>query len=208
MKADFMRDRSGAKVRIYSCRGKRSSGTCRSRSAVLGSVVEPWVVERFFERAGDFKVGKFERAQAVEDAERDLAAAETELEAFLLSDVGSIAGAERFREGVVARQAVIDEAQEALAAATGAAGWIDHPELLTMQGMWPTLEVAHQRSLLAAGIDAIFLRSVGQANTPIADRARILWRGEAPADLPGMGRRVSEIRPFDWDGIANPPARK
>lgn len=198
LKADKMRLRSGEKVRAYSCRGKRSSGTCEARAAVLGSVIQPWVIECFFARVGDLKASVVERVQAVEDAKRKLVEAEAELDVFLASNLMSVIGDERFREGVELRQAVVEDARSELDTAISAAGANELPDLPTLRELWPDLALNHQRSLLSTAIDAIFLRSVGQANTPIADRAVILWRGEAPADLPGVGRRVDAIRPFDW----------
>jgi hypothetical protein len=54
------------------------------------------------------------------------------------------------------------------------------------------LSVEEQRSFLAAGIDAVMLRQAhGDPNAPIANRVRILWRGQMPADFPRRRFRPS-----------------
>jgi hypothetical protein len=70
---------------------------------------------------------------------------------------------------------------------------------------WPDLTVREKRDLMSTAIDAVFLRPVrGSGNqVVIADRVLILWRGEAPADLPRRGHRVP-LAPFAWpDGSAD-----
>jgi hypothetical protein len=64
---------------------------------------------------------------------------------------------------------------------------------------WPSLTIAEKRRLLSAAIDAVFLRPARGAGrvVRIEERALILWRGQAPDDLPRRGRRVP-LAPFSW----------
>jgi hypothetical protein len=61
-----------------------------------------------------------------------------------------------------------------------------------------------RREVLAGFIDCVMVRRSrgrGRNVDPVGDRARILWRGQAPADLPRR-RVASPIVPFDFeDGV-------
>jgi hypothetical protein len=88
-----------------------------------------------------------------------------------------------------------DDALDALDGARTRAGIADLPEPSELDAIWPDLDVAERRHLLQAGLDVVFLR---RGRVPIAERTRVLWRGEGPADLPGPGRRLG-LRSFVWD---------
>ncbi len=63
------------------------------------------------------------------------------------------------------------------------------------------LTVDEKREVLSGLMDVVFVRrSPGRGNRalPVADRARVLWRGEGPDDLPRT-RIVNTIVPFDFD---------
>ena len=51
--------------------------------------------------------------------------------------------------------------------------------------------------IVVAKIDR-FARSLGGALDAIAERAVVLWRGEAPDDLPSLSRRGFTPREFRW----------
>ena len=62
------------------------------------------------------------------------------------------------------------------------------------------LDVADRREVLGGFIDAIVVRRSrgrGRNTDAIEARVRVLWRGQAPADLP-RSRVASEIVPFDF----------
>lgn len=194
MKPDTMRDRSGERVRSYRCRGARAMGTCEARAAVLGSVVEPWVVERFFAKIGDLEGMRSDRRL------RDLAErkrqAQAELAKYRDSEAITILGERDFMDGLATRAdtlAAIEAEEESLREEVGFAS-----DVVGLRERWDDLAVEHQRHLLRSAIDVVFVRKTGQANVPIADRGLILWRGEGPPALPGPGRKMVELRPFDW----------
>jgi hypothetical protein len=197
LKADSMRDRKGEKRRLYRCRGTRSGGKCSAPASVLGSVVEPWVVEKFFDGLGDVLAEAVRSSGDLRDLEERVALASAELTAYRDSAAVDVLGADSFNEGLQGRANGLRDAQEALDEARDAAGVVDLPDAATLREVWGELEVADRRQLLHRGVDAIFLRSAGRANIPIENRALILWRGEAPDDFPGPGRKL-DVRPFDW----------
>jgi hypothetical protein len=62
------------------------------------------------------------------------------------------------------------------------------------------LPMPERREVLGGFIDAVFVRrskSRGRHVEPTADRTRIVWRGQAPVDLP-VQRRLNEIKSFDF----------
>ena len=101
-----------------------------------------------------------------------------------------------------AAQAEINRRQERLEAAEAELASLNLPDTgdiaLLAEG-WTDLEVADKRELLSAAIDAVFLRRAPDRGTwPIEDRVHICWHGEGPDDLPGVGRRLMEMKPYEW----------
>jgi len=63
------------------------------------------------------------------------------------------------------------------------------------------LSPAERREVLAGFIDTVFVRRTrgrGRNADPISDRARVLWRGQGPADLPRR-RVVNPIISFQFE---------
>jgi hypothetical protein len=58
-------------------------------------------------------------------------------------------------------------------------------------------KTAPQRSQKTGIVDSVFVRSGSGA---VQDRIHICWRGQAPADLPRQGGKVTAIRPFAFPG--------
>lgn len=203
LKPDKTTLRSGDRVRSYRCRGNHAAGQCEARATVLGSVIEPWVEERFLAWAGKLAAESSEQADDLAELEQQVRDVEVELAAFRDDEriVGAL-GSDLFVEGLRKRADAVEQAHGELA---------EHRvrqqptaiSLAEVGNVWPTLNIAERRALLVASIDCIFLRNVRQANVPIAERAIIFWRGQAPDGLPRRGRRVP-LRPFDWP--SDPPA--
>ena len=82
LKADSMRDRTGERVRLYRCRSSRSAGKCPAPASVLGSVVEPFVVERFFDGLGDVLAEAVRSSADLRDLEQQVEQANAELVAY------------------------------------------------------------------------------------------------------------------------------
>lgn len=188
----------GTKARIYRCRGKRSSGRCQAPASVMARVIEPHVENLFLESLD------FEGAQQVQDRadldgatlERDKAAAE--VDAYLALDIAEVIGVDRYRQGLVTRQGRLDAAEAAVAELQDRL----NPDVLTapeIREAWDRLSNNEKRELISSGIDTVFLRRSPHRGTfPIADRTRILRRGEAPRGLPSVRNRPLSITPYEW----------
>jgi site-specific DNA recombinase len=198
MKPDKQKDRKGDRIRVYSCRRNRAAGRCGDPSSVLGSVVEPWVIEHFFEGLGDVSAEAVRASTELREMQEQADKAALELSAYRDSSAVEIIGAQSFGEGLRVRADRLSGAEDALERKRQEAEGAELPDAATLRGSWPDLDVGERRQLLHLGIDAIFVRSCGRANVPISERALIFFRGEGPDDLPGRGRRCNTIRPFDW----------
>lgn len=200
MKSNRMRKRDDSIARIYSCRGKFAAGVCGDRPAVMASIVEPWVVEQFFDRVGEVEARGVRSDRRLDEARAEHAAAAAELAAYRDSEAVAILGQEAFAGGLRTRAASVREAGDRVDELQREAGVAELGGVVRLRESWEDLAVSERRQLLASAIDAVFLRRVGQANVPISSRALVLWSGEAPDDLPGRGhgRWSAEIRPFDW----------
>lgn len=195
LKADTMRDRKGVKRRMYRCRD-HATGECTGRASVLGSVVEPWVVERFFAEFPRLQASAIESSEEIAAAEERVVDAERELVLYRDTPIAGI-GQELWAEGMRARALGLEEAHRELAEARSKAASANMPSVTELRSMWPDLTIADQREVLSGSIDAVFIRRCDRRNAPVSERTLILWTGTAPDDLPGPGKR-SRIRPFVW----------
>ncbi len=193
MKPDSMRAASGEKLRLYRCRGDHAAGKCEAPASVLGRVVEPYVIERFFEALGPggMLARPLPNAKAAERAGKDLEAAEVELQAWIEADITEF-GRELYVAGLEVRQRRFDEARERLDVALGPT--VALPAVADLGDLWGDLSVGERRQLLAAGIDAVMVR---RGRDGIESRSLVLWHGEAPDDFPRRGRR-GPLESFPW----------
>jgi DNA invertase Pin-like site-specific DNA recombinase len=196
LKPDTMRARDGERLRLYRCRGEHAAGRCPAPASVLGRIIEPYVEQMFLDALGpDGPLARSTRSDhEVEQARMELEAAEAELEEWIALSVTAL-GREAYVAGLGTRQQRVDGARERLQTvlAEAASPLGDIPAGVDLAGLWPDLGIAERRRLLAAGLDAVVLFRGHEA---IADRAVVLYRGEAPADLPARGRRVP-LRSFE-----------
>lgn len=196
LKPDTMRGRNGDKLRLYRCRGDHAAGRCPEPASVLGRVIEPYVEQVFLDALGpDGPLARSTRSDRELDAARQAVDdAEAELEAWIALSVTAL-GREAYLAGLTSRQRRLDEARETLQAALAAAAGplADVPAGVDLRELWPRLDVAERRRLLAAGLDAVV---VFRGRESVEERVEVLYRGEAPADLPSRGRRVP-LRGFE-----------
>lgn len=197
LKPDKMTDKNrGERLPIYRCRGHHASGTCTQRASTLARVVEPWVIEQFFARVDDLIAGAEEDTAAIERTAAALADAEAELSAYRDDTrIADLLGRDSFLEGLKKRADAVEDARSTLAEARSSAAPMAFPAQ-DLRELWNDLEVDEKRMALRSVIDAVMLRRGGKV--PIERRALILWRGEAPDDLPRRGLNRVPITPFVW----------
>jgi hypothetical protein len=129
---------------------------------------------------------------ALEQALTRVEAAEAELVAYRDANLISVIGPEAYRAGLSERQRTLDQARAELDDARRSVPALAVHDVPTL---WPTLSTAERRTLLAAALDAVVVRRASvRGRAAFADRIGILWRGQAPSELPG--RRVKQLRPL------------
>jgi hypothetical protein len=202
LKADNMKGRSGERLGLYRCRKIHAAGECPAPATIMARVLDPYIEQSFIDALGP--TGPLAEAvastKALDDAVAAVEGAESEL-ADYRDEPGIMAaiGKERFIEGLEARAEVVRIAQAKLNEARQQTAMNGHDATTSgdLIEAWPTLTIAEKRALLTASLDAIFIRSRGGANVPVADRSLLLWRGEGPDDLPRRGHRVP-LASFPW----------
>jgi hypothetical protein len=134
------------------------------------------------------------RDDELEQAAARVESAELELIEYRDANLISVIGRDAYIEGLEERQRTLDEARAQLAQARRIEPTLDIQEL---PALWPQLTVIEKRRLLAAVIDAVFVRqATNRGQAAFADRIEILWYGQAPDELPG--RRLSQLRPYPF----------
>lgn len=193
IKPDQMRLKSGERARIYRCRGQRAMGKCESSAAVMAGIIEPWVEEEFLAHASRLAASPGETQEGIERARRDRDEALAQRDAFLSLEIQDVTAAQT---ELNRRQERVDSTEAHLAQLLAGQESVDTTEIIDA---WPHLTVPEKREILSNAIDVIFLRRApNRANIPIEDRAIILYRGEGPTGLPGPGRKMVPLRPYDW----------
>lgn len=181
---------AGRSTPVYRCQVRYGSGRCPSPATVTRHIIDSHVETEFLRHYGDIRMEGAEASQAIEDAQRRLAEAEAELDAFTADTrLRQALGHERYVSAVDQRAKEAEDARLELEDARRAGLGIIVPE------GWDTLDMADRRRLLTEGIDVVWLRRTGLAS--IADRTLIMWRGQAPDDLPRRGAPKAPV-PFDW----------
>jgi DNA invertase Pin-like site-specific DNA recombinase len=175
---------SGEKEPVYYCKGRSAKGRCPAQASIRAHYLDAYVEEQVLLALGD-EHGLFaEAVQAsnqIDDAQRELEAAEHELVLYLETDLVSTIGQSAFRQGVKARQAKIEEAREKLTALRAQSVVADEHLTGDLLEAWPELTTPEKRQLLHGMLDRVLLtRSDGRnlaAQKPIDERATIVLRG-------------------------------
>lgn len=197
----------GRKERMFSyrCRRNHGAGRCPAPTAIKREAIEQYVERAFLERYADVSVeGVSDDGGQLEDAQAELRDAEADLQAFRDNERVRAAldavGEGSFEEGIAVRAERVVAAREHLAAVRANAVGFAVPDELT----YSSLSVSERRTLLRAGIGAVFVRRStvrgGRGGVPDpAQRVLICWAGEEPDDLPGRHTHATPAPvPLDW----------
>jgi DNA invertase Pin-like site-specific DNA recombinase len=182
---------NGRDSRRYQCKRVHAAGHCQACAVIQSEPVEELVSAAFLERYSSAAAETVQPAPVdVSVLEAELADAEAELVAFRDDlDYARLLGRSSHLDGIRARIAAVETAREALVRAPVAS---QAPyEKVDLAGYWPTATTAERRELLAAGIQAVMIRT---GRRPVEERVRIVWLGES-VDLPRRGR-ANAVRPF------------
>jgi DNA invertase Pin-like site-specific DNA recombinase len=185
---------------FYRCRGRHSAGLCPAPARISVPRADGYVEQAFLAWAEQERIAAeaAPRDDELEQAAARVETAEAELTTYRDANLISVIGRDAYIEGLEQRQRTLDEARAQLAQARRIEPTTDIQEL---HSLWPQLEVTEKRRLLAAVIDAVFVRqATSRGRAAFADRIEILWYGQAPSELPG--RRLSQLRPYPFQESA------
>ncbi len=183
---------SNRKWLIYRCNRRHGGGRCPAPTTIMQGMLDEHIERIFLAHAGALEVEAVSETTALEAADAELERARRELTLWrddvrMREAIGHehyLAGLSKRAEDVTAAEAALWQARESVAAAG----------IAFDSAIWPELTRVERRTVLSAGIDAIFVQP-GRLN--VEGRTRVLWRGEAPHDLPRRGI-AAEVRPFVW----------
>lgn len=183
----------------YQCRPNKSTGRCTCPTSILS--VE---IDAFVEAAILAELDKIVATPVDPSVERDAALAVLEQARADLDEFRSDTSARRklgelWHDTLDGYLVAVRDAERAAEQVVGAA---DAMVAQMTSEHYLTLPIAERRDVLTGFIDCVMIRKVakGRSTEPVENRARILWRGEAPSDLP-RPRRASPVVAFDWDEV-------
>ena len=134
---------------------------------------------------------------------KQVARAESELDAFMLDLRNRERYGARFETYLDARLRALEDAEAAYSAAASRV-----PPTTLAPLTWDDLDTDELHAVVAGAIDAVFIRRPARRGADVAERAWIVWRGQAEDDLPGKGRAVAPIRSFEWPAEGQAMARE
>jgi site-specific DNA recombinase len=180
--------------RIYRCARRHAGGKCPEPAIISARLVDPYVERAALEEIGDLRFSAKERSRGIEQAERELEAAETELAAY--RDLNAVAemGPAAFMEGMRPRVEAVQNARKALAEARGSVGPI--PEAGDLAELWPELTVEQRRQILGSVLGAVWVR---RGRGDVADRVKIIAAGSEPSSLSRRGTSAGPVESLTWD---------
>lgn len=184
--------------RVYRCRRKHASGECPTGGSVMADTIERYVEEMvLLEIDGLVKF-------VPDPQELERATAELQLARDATEDLRRDREARR-KLGPARWHEWLDDCLRAEREAETALALVNQRVGVVRAGLtrdhYLALPLDERREVLAGFIDCLFVRrSSGRGrNVDLIDaRTRILWRGQAPDDLPRR-RVINQIASFDFD---------
>jgi DNA invertase Pin-like site-specific DNA recombinase len=178
----------------YRCYGRHSAGLCPTPARISLARADDYVTAAFLDwvERQRIAVESSPRADAVETAVLRAESAEEELVIYRDANLISIIGQEAYVAGLAERQRTLDQARAQLDDARRTTLSLPTQDV---PGLWANATTAERRAFLAAAIDAVVVsRATRPGRAAFHERIGILWRGQAPVDLPG--RRHAKLVPL------------
>jgi DNA invertase Pin-like site-specific DNA recombinase len=178
----------------YRCRARHAAGLCPSPARISIARADDYVISAFLEWVEQqrIEVESSTRGDVVETAVLHLDSAEQELVAYRDANLISVIGQQAYVAGLTGRQRTLDQARAQLDDARRTTLPLPVQDI---PGLWPDATTAERRRFLAAAIDAVIVsRATRPGRAAFHERIGILWRGQAPTDLPG--RRHAKLVPL------------
>lgn len=188
------RRRHGRRWLDYRCRKRHGGGVCPDPVNVGAEALDQLVAGMLLDRYGQVEGAPVASDREAQAARAAVDEAQAEIDAYLVADLVSVVGAEAFRAGLAPRAEALEEALARLAAVDRSR---DVPAGVDATGIasgWPSFSLAEKRQVVAAAVDAVFVRR-HRSGGFLADRVAVRWAGEGPEGLSGPGR-LGVVRRF------------
>lgn len=183
---------------LLRCRSKHASGKCPAPAMITKTTLEPYVESMVLD-AIDGVTEAIPDSGDREHLRDELGTARREYDELRHdTEARRRLGHDDWLDMLGAFKLTVDQLQHRLDQADQRLGAVE--EGLTRH-LYLGLPIEGRRRVLAGFIDCVMVRkSVGRGRNVdgVETRTRILWRGEAPDDLPRK-RRANEIRPFAFE---------
>ncbi len=179
----------GGRAPIYRCRGTHIAGACTAPASINGRKLEHYVESVWRAQMAEEALMIQHDSEDLQSATEKLSDAESELAAFAADLTLRRVLGNSYHAAAEARAAAVNQAQAQLQRALAPVVGSEAIE------SYDDLPVEDRRRILGSSIDAVMVRR-DDARVPIEDRVTILWRGEAPEDLPRRGRDNGPVRAY------------
>lgn len=176
-------------ARVYCCRRHGARGSCSQPATIAAGVIEPLVVASVMRWVADLEVSAARSGDALEAAERELADAIAERDAYTAATEVAGVGAEHFAEGLRLRVERVERARGELAKARLAS---DPVPLGGVRDVWDQLSALERNHVLRRSLSVVWVR---RGRGP--DRVRIC----DPTGGEGLSVQGKPAPPvaLDWD---------
>jgi site-specific DNA recombinase len=192
----------GKTIATYRCATDTASGRCPHPSSISMQRLDDFVLEQFTLRALS---EEGEPREERDDSELRAVLEEAQGE---LEEVRALEGELRPAVYAQALNAALDKVEQAQEVLAKVGAFDDHDVALLANAALPLLDSGKQldpagmktvRSALGREIAAVFVRPAASRskNLPVADRARIVWRGDEELALPTRGTAFAP-REYTW----------
>lgn len=183
---------------LYRCRGRHASGRCSAPASITAAIVEQYAEGHVIDEIDGVAKMVPDSAER-ERVQAGLKQARADLDGFRGDREARRKLGPEWHDWLDVYLVAVREAETRL-------GQLDQRVGVMREGLtrdhYLDLAIDERREVLAGFMDCVFVRRSrgrGRNVDPIDTRARILWRGQAPADLPRR-RVVNAIVPFDVEG--------
>jgi DNA invertase Pin-like site-specific DNA recombinase len=169
--------KKGEPFPTYACQRASADGRCPLPVTVSAAMADEAVSESFLAWAAEFEAAGDPRDVAeLTQAEQALAEAEAGLVKWLALDLASIVDAGAYRAALADRQALVDDARDALTELRQ--GHRVEGLRASVAETWPTLDSEGRRQMIAGALDGVLVHRAATrgGSAPFSERAVITWR--------------------------------
>ena len=182
-------EKAGGRAPVYRCRGTHVAGACTAPASINGRKLEQYVEGLWRTQMAEEALTVQHDSEALQGATEKLSEAEAELAAFAADVTLRRVLGSGYHAAIEARASAVNQAQAELQRALAPVSGSDAIE------SYDDLPIEDRRRILGSSIDSVIVTR-DDARVPIEERVTILWRGEAPEDLPRRGRDNGPVRAY------------